>query len=161
MENGRFEEFKERLKIYVVFLLFMFQVRGGKLQGWGLGITRSLLIGNVLCVPIRSKNSLEVLRDRLWIIEDDVVRKSLELGNLDSSLSWESLWDSGGRGGWTTSMPHGDCFLGAGPWPRAMAATVNTSLCISEPHLFLKVSKIWARTLGTRTLGLPTWSLIT
>lgn len=98
MENGRFEEFKERLKIHVVFLLFMFQVRGGKLQGWGLGITRSLLIGNVLCVPIRSKNSLEVLRDRLWIIEDDVVRKSLELGNLDSSLSWESLWDSGGAG---------------------------------------------------------------
>lgn len=115
MENGTFEEFKERLKIYVVFLLFMFQVGGGKLQGWGLGITRSLLIGNVLCVPIRSKNSLEVVRDWLWIIEDDVVRKSLELGNLDSSLSWESLWDSGGRGGWTTSMPHGDCFLGAAP----------------------------------------------
>lgn len=100
MENGMtFEEFRKRLKIYVVFLS-VFQVRWGKLEGCGPRIIMYCWYVAVFCVLcLSSKNSFEVLRGKLWIIEGNVVWRGLQVEKLDLSLSWDRP-SEGAMEGW-------------------------------------------------------------
>lgn len=107
MENGRtFEEFRKRLKIYVVFLS-VFQVRWGKLEGCGPGIILYCWYVAVFCVLcLSSKNSFEVLRGKLWAIEGNVVRRGLELEKLDPLLSRDRP-SEGAMEGWAIPCTKG------------------------------------------------------
>lgn len=136
----------------------MFWVRWGKLKGCGHGIMMYCWYIALFCVLcVSSKNRIVVLRGKLWIIESNVVWKGLELGKLDPSLSWDRPSEIAMEG-WATSMQPGDNLRDGGPFPRAVAASVNTFPLISYSIYFWKTQKVQSRTQGNSTLGLPPWS---
>lgn len=150
MENGRtFEEFRKRLKIYVGFLS-VFQVRWGKLEGCGPGITLYCWYVAVFCVLcLSSKNSFEVLRGKLWVIGGNVVWRGFELEKLDPSLSWDR--PSGEL--WRTGQLHAPRWEFAGCWAISKSSSSHCEhvSLIAYSIYFWKTQKV--QNAGQRALG--------